>query len=89
MTQITIDLPAELLISIDERCGKNGPSVSRSEFIHRALLQYLRTESERSLEEQYIRGYMEHPETAEDTEWLDEAAAEVFANNPWIPGEKD
>ena len=45
--------------------------------------QDLRTEYEESLEEQYIRGYLDQPETAEETEWLSEAAAEVFAQNPW------
>ena len=45
--------------------------------------QNLRTENEKSLEEQYIRGYLEQPETAEESEWLGEAAAEVFAKNPW------
>ncbi len=75
MTQITIDLPDELLNSIDERCGKTTPSASRSEFIHRVLLQYLRTESESSLEEQYIRGYLEHPETEVELDaWVEQAS---------------
>jgi len=47
------------------------------------LEQDLRTEYEESLEEQYIRGYLDQPETTEETEWLSETAAEVFAQNPW------
>ena len=75
MTKITIDLPAELLDSIDERCGKTTPLVSRSEFIHLALLEYLRIESQSGLEEQYIRGYLEHPETEQELDaWVDQAS---------------
>ena len=85
MAKIEISLPDEVLEAIEkERLGRSKV-LSRSEFIKKAVEQYLRTESERSLEEQYIRGYLEHPETEEETKWLDEAAAEVFANNPWIP----
>ena len=86
MAKIAISLPDEVLEAVEKERQSGRKALSRSEFIKRAVQQYLRTESERSLEEQYIRGYMEHPETAEDTEWLDEAAAEVFANNPWRPG---
>ena len=39
---------------------------------------YLRTESERSLEEQYIRGYLEHPETEEELDgWVEQASMRV------------
>ena len=83
MAKIAISLPDEVLEAVEkERLGRSKV-LSRSEFIKIAVQQYLRTESERSLEEQYIRGYLEQPETAEETEWLGEAAAEVFANNPW------
>ena len=87
MAKIAISLPDEVLKAVEkERLGRSKV-LSRSEFIKRAVEQYLRTETERTLEEQYIRGYLEHPETADESEWLDEAAAQVFANNPW--GEED
>ena len=83
MARIAISLPDEVLEAVEkERLGRSKV-LSRSEFIKRAVEQYLRIESERTMEEQYIRGYLEHPETEEDSEWLGEAAAEVFANNPW------
>ena len=83
MAKIAISLPDEVLEAVErERLGRSKV-LSRSEYIKRALQQYLRTESERSLEEQYIQGYLEHPEIVEESEWLDKAAAEVFANNPW------
>ena len=83
MAKIAISLPDEVLEALEtERLGRSKV-LSRSEFIKRAVEQYLRTESEKSLEEQYVRGYLDHPETTEESEWLDVAAAEVFANNPW------
>ena len=87
MARIAISLPDEMLEAVEkERLGRSKV-LSRSEFIKRAVEQYLRTESERTMEEQYIRGYLEHPETAEETAWQDEAATQVFANNPW--GQED
>lgn len=94
VTQIIIDLPAELLSSIDEQRGKTTPSISRSEFIHLALLQYLRTESESSLEAQYIRGYLEHPETEEElADWVEQASMaglrEFYKDEPPWPDSPD
>ena len=37
MAKIAIDLPDELLKSIDDRCEMNTPLISRSTFIHLAL----------------------------------------------------
>ena len=89
MAKIAISLPDEVLEAVEkERLGRSQV-LSRSEFIKRVLQQYLRTESEKSLEEQYIRGYLEQPETAEESEWLSVAAAEVFANNPWTQESQD
>ena len=89
MAKIAISLPDEVLEAVEkERLGRSKV-LSRSEFIKRALEQYLRTESERTMEEQYIRGYLEHPETPEEVEWMAEAAAHVFANNPWSQENRD
>ena len=89
MAKIAISLPDEVLEAVEkERLGRNKV-LSRSEFIKIAVQQYLQTESEKSLEEQYIRGYLEHPETAEESGWLDQAAAEVFAGNPWKQESRD
>ena len=89
MAKIAISLPDEVLEAVEKERQNGSKVLSRSEFIKKALQQFLRTESERGLDEQYIRGYLEHPETPEETEWLDEAAAEVFASNPWRPEEQD
>ena len=83
MAKIAISLPDEVLEAVEQERLSRSKVLSRSEFIKRAVQHYLQTESERSLEEQYIQGYLEQPETVGETEWLDKAAAEVFANNPW------
>lgn len=89
MAKIAISLPDEVLEAVEkERLGRSKV-LSRSEFIKRAVQQYLQTESENSLEEQYIRGYLQQPETAAESEWLEETAAEVFANNPWKQEDQD
>ena len=72
MAKITIDLPAELLNSIDERCGKSTPLVSRSEFIHFALAEYLRIEAARK-EEKRLFWAREETEEELDT-WVEQAS---------------
>jgi hypothetical protein len=37
---------------------------------------------EQELEEQHVRGYIEHPETEEEVAWL-EAAASTVELDPW------
>ena len=90
MAKITIDLPSELLNSIDERCRRAVPLVSRSDFIQLALAEYLRVEAvkgekerlfwareetEEEQEERYIRGYLEQPETEEELDaWVEQAS---------------
>ena len=78
MAKIAISLPDEVLEAVEkERLGRSKV-LSRSEFIKRAVEQYLRTESERTMkemEEQYIRGYLEHPETEDELDtWVDQAS---------------
>ena len=75
MARIAISLPDEVLEAVEkERLGRSEV-LSRSEFIKRAVEQYLRTESERTVEEQYIRGYLDHPETEEELDaWVDQAS---------------
>ena len=46
--------------------------MSRSEYVANAVAGHLHRKREQQLEEQYVRGYQEHPET-------DEEVAEVMA----------
>ena len=72
MTEITIDLPAELLNSIDEQCGKNTPLVSRSEFIQFALAEYLRIEEAKKEERRLFWAREETEEELDD--WVEQAS---------------
>ncbi len=72
MARITIDLPAELLSSIDERCGNTTPSISRSDFILFALAEYLRIEEIRKEEQER---FWAHEETeAELDAWVEHSS---------------
>ena len=57
--------------------------MSRSQYFRKAVEEYLRREEERELEEQYIKGYLNHPETPEEMEWVHQAGLEVLAKGPW------
>ena len=85
MAKIAISLPDDVLKEIEkERLAKG---VSRSEFFRRAVEEHLRRQRERELEEQYVRGYLENPETPEELEWVFKAGLEALAENPWEDGE--
>ena len=74
MAKITIDLPNELLNSIDEQCGKATTLVSRSEFIHFALAEYLRIEGSKKEQE---RLFWAREETEEELNaWVERASME-------------
>ena len=94
MAKIAISLPDEVLEAVErERLGR-GKVLSRSEFIKRAVEQYLRTETERELEERYIRGYLEHPETEEELDaWVDRASIsglrEFYKDEPPWPNQNE
>jgi metal-responsive CopG/Arc/MetJ family transcriptional regulator len=82
--KIAISLPEELLQVVEARrkaCGE-----SRSEFIRQAVQDRLRREREQELVAQYIRGYTEHPETAEEVEEIEawfRVGLEALAHEPW------
>ena len=72
MAKITIDLPAELLNSIDERCRATAPLVSRSDFIRSALAEYLRADA---VMKENQRLFWSREETEEDLDaWVEQAS---------------
>ena len=79
--KIAISLPEDLLQGIDSRCKASGES--RSAFLRRAVEVYLRRERERELEEQYVRGYQQFPETEEEIALATSMAHIALAENPW------
>ena len=61
--KIAISLPEEMLQSVERERRASGET--RSEFFRRAVEAFLRRQRERQMEEEYIRGYQEQPETEE------------------------
>src|SRR5207249_106766 len=65
--RVTITLPADVLQAVEE--ARRARNETRSQFIERAVGALLGRPPQRSaeeLEEAYIRGYREHPETEEE-----------------------
>jgi hypothetical protein len=56
--------------------------MNRSQYVANALADHLHRKHELELEEQYIRGYLEHPETEEEAQALT-AAASTLELDPW------
>ena len=86
--KIAVSLPEDLLRGIDGCRAASGET--RSGFIRRAVEAFFRRERERQAEEQYIRGYLRHPETAEEVAEVEAmylASLEVHAEVPWDDGD--
>ncbi len=81
MAKIALSLPDQMLKVIEKERKARG--LSRSEFLREAVERLLREERVRLEKEQYIRGYLEHPETEEEMAWAEAASAEVLAEYPW------
>jgi|TARA_B100001971_G_C17712161_1_gene296998 metal-responsive CopG/Arc/MetJ family transcriptional regulator len=79
--KIAISLPESLLRDIEREC--EARQETRSEFLRHAVEAYLRKEREREMEAQYIRGYLEMPETEEEVEWVQAVGLAALAQEPW------
>jgi metal-responsive CopG/Arc/MetJ family transcriptional regulator len=87
VAKVTISMPGELFDAVERERKARGQT--RSEFFARAVEDLLRRERQRRLDEEYIRGYREFPES-EDQElqaWVQaasEALAQVYRDEqPW------
>ena len=80
-TKIAISLPAALLEGIENERQARGET--RSQFFRRAVESFLRREKERELDEQYIRGYQQYPETEEEIAFAESTVHFSLAENPW------
>ncbi len=85
MSKIAISLPEEVLRAIES--ARKGSGESRSQFLRRAVEAYLRHQKERELDEQYIRGYTEQPETPQEAGGLYGAGLAALAQEPWDDGD--
>ena len=84
MAKIAISLPDEVLQAVEKERLASGQS--RSEFFRIAVEAFLRQRRDRELEEQYVRGYQENPETAEEIALAKPTMGLVLADNPWDEG---
>ncbi|MBN2240862.1 MAG: ribbon-helix-helix protein, CopG family [Dehalococcoidales bacterium] len=80
-TKVAISLPESVLKDIEKKREISGES--RSEFFRRAVEELLKKEKEAAAIDQYIRGYREMPESAEETAATQRIAAESLAEEPW------
>jgi metal-responsive CopG/Arc/MetJ family transcriptional regulator len=87
--KVTVSLPAELLARIEGR--RQGRGTSRSEVVSELLWRGWRQVETEDREEQYRLAYQAQPETAEEREWADQAAAELLSEDgtSWSGGDHD
>ena len=79
--KVAISLREDLLRDVERERRASGES--RSEFFRRAVEALLRRERDREAIEQYIQGYLQHPETEDEVRWIEAASQEALAENPW------
>ena len=87
MAKIAISLPDDVLHAVEKERKESG--ISRSEFFRKAVEEHLRREHEKELEKQYVRGYLENPESPEEMEWILQAGLEALTELPWEDGDEE
>lgn len=84
--KIAISLPQDLLETVEKERSASGET--RSQFLRRAIEAFFRRQREREADEQYVRAYIEQPETEEEVAAWTALALESWADNPWEEEEK-
>jgi len=79
--KVAISLPGEVFDAVEKERKARGES--RSKFFRRAAERLLRQERESSAIKAYIRGYQEHPESAEEIEAAHRNSTAVLSKEPW------
>jgi metal-responsive CopG/Arc/MetJ family transcriptional regulator len=79
--KIAISLPEDILKAVERERKSKGES--RSRFFRRAIEGFLKQEGESSAVKEYVRGYREVPESAEEVEAAHRAGSAVLAGEPW------
>ena len=78
--KFAISLPEELFERLEQ--DRQERRMNRSQYVASAVADHLHRKREQELEEQYVRGYLEHPETEEEAQALT-AAASTLELDPW------
>jgi metal-responsive CopG/Arc/MetJ family transcriptional regulator len=79
--KVAISLPEDVLEAVETERKAKGES--RSQFFRRAIERFLKQERESSAVKDYVRGYQEVPESAEEVEAVHRAGIAVLAEEPW------
>ena len=79
--KVAIRLPEDVLEAVETERKAKGES--RSQFFRRAIERLLKQERESSAVKDYIRGYREMPESAEEIEAAHRVGTAVLAEEPW------
>ena len=87
MAKVAISLPDDVFEAIEK--NRLAIGITRSEVIRKAIEEYLRHEKKRQLEDQYIQGYLDCPETAEEIDWVASAGLAALAGDSWEQEEED
>jgi len=79
--KVTISLPGDVLEAVETERKAKGES--RSQFFRRAIERLLKQEQESSAVKDYVRGYREVPESADEVEAAHRVGNAVLAEEPW------
>jgi len=79
--KVAISLPEDVLDAVETERKAKGES--RSQFFRRAIERLLKQERESSAVQDYVRGYQEVPESAEEVEAVHRVGIAVLAEEPW------
>ena len=78
--KFAISLPEELFERLEQ--DRRERRMNRSEYVANAVEDHLQRRREQELIEQYVRGYLEHPETEEEVAEI-MAWASTVELEPW------
>ena len=79
--KFAISLPEELFERLEQ--DRQERRMNRSQYVASAVADHLHRRREQELEEQYIRGYLEHPETEEERAEIQAWASIGPELEPW------
>lgn len=79
--KFAISLPEELFERLEQ--DRQERRMNRSQYLASAVADNLNRRREQELEEQYIRGYLEHPETEEERAEIEAWASIGPELEPW------
>ena len=79
--KFAISLPEELFEHLEHDRQEQG--MNRSEYVANAVAGHLHRKREQELEEQHVRGYIEHPETEEELAEVEAWGSLAPELEPW------